>query len=130
MKIRNGFVSNSSSSSFLIYGTFCDEHDKLSFTDELVERYATSEKISFEEAKDILDEKSSYYICNFICSLLGSDFVADGISGYDAIWLGRPWDSVKDDETGLQFKQSIEKSISKYLFNVKFDTFQEAWYDG
>jgi hypothetical protein len=47
------------------------------------------------------------------------------------IYLGLSWDEVKDDETGLQFKNKIEFEIEKLIGKkVKCATHSEAWYDG
>jgi len=50
---------------------------------------------------------------------------------YDCYYIGRSWDTIKDDETGLQFKQSVEEKI-KTLFGdeVKCETYECAWRDG
>lgn len=96
MKIRNGFVSNSSSSSFLIYGC----------------------QVSQEVANKAEGMK---------------DVKFDVVYGeYDSYYLGLSWRKVKDDQTGKEFKESVEKSIKEAFEDEDFEfgTFSEAWYDG
>ena len=101
MKTRQGFVSNSSTSSFLIYGMNVegDSEDVESKIDELK-----------------LD--------------LGYWYVEGG-----GLYVGRSWSGVKDDQTGLQFKESVTEDVKKLLAGVgseeKVDcgTHQEAWYN-
>jgi hypothetical protein len=104
MKIRIGFVSNSSSSSFLIYGVRVES-----------------------EAYGKLENKE---LPNGICCLQGPP---DDDGGY----IGAPWNSVKDDETGKQFKDRVAAAIAEMFKQngvdmEKFEcgTHQEAWYDG
>lgn len=103
MKVRVGFVSNSSSSSFLIYGA---EISRSSFSDP--ELY---EKIIEEEVK-VPKPVSLVY-------------------GPDCKYIGRSLSSIGDDETGRQFKESVEKAIEQ-IAGKKLPCFihQEAWYDG
>lgn len=97
MKIRMGFVSNSSTSSFLIYGT---------------------DDISSEEYDLISDKyyKEIDYHCPY----------------EDHYYIGYSWDSIKDDETGKQFKDRVESKIKELLGrdNMSFGTYEEAWRDG
>lgn len=96
MKIRLGFVSNSSTTSFLIYGAYLTTKE----LDELTDSLPT-----------LLEKNYSYD--------------EDG-------YLGRSWDTVKDDETGKQFKESVEKEVKKLFPNKKleFRTVKEAYRDG
>jgi len=75
MKIRNGFVSNSSSSSFLIYGC--------------------------QVSKEVADKAEGM-----------KDVKFDVVYGeYDSYYLGLSWHKVKDDQTGKEFKESVEVVI-------------------
>ena len=101
MKIRNGFVSNSSSSSFLVYGSECPrsvEND--------------------EKCAELIKELGIEYIYGY---------EDEGISDC----IGLSWDEVKDDETGKQFKERVEEAVKKILGNnVKCWTLSAAWRDG
>ena len=85
MKIRMGFVSNSSSSSFCIVGYSIDS-DKFDDYDDLYEIFKPSK---------------------LVCSR--------GISDYsDSYIIGKYIENMKDDETLLDFKKGILKEIQDY----------------
>ena len=41
---------------------------------------------------------------------------------------GKSWDEIKDDQTGLEFKQEIENNIKKLLPEANCGTHQESWF--
>jgi|WetSurMetagenome_2_1015567.scaffolds.fasta_scaffold142667_4 hypothetical protein len=86
MKIRNGFVSNSSSSSFLIYGSFITDSQINGISREVLEKIIEDNKLDIE-------------------TFFGE--------GDDYQYIGKSWDSIKDDETGKQFKSHIEEEVKK-----------------
>lgn len=113
MKVRNGFVSNSSSSSFLIYGA---------------DLYNQREKIISVLGLD--EDIDNYELAETIAAKAKLPFSSTGEIG-ESIYVGRSWDSIKDDETGLVFKQSIQKALTDALgLEVKCGTCEEAWRDG
>jgi len=99
MKIRTGFVSNSSSSSFCIYGTSID-----------TKRVEGIEKQIEEMGLEI----------------------HNGDCNYDngTLYVGRSWSSIKDDETGAQFKEFVRKALNKFFGDTECTTTEQAWYDG
>lgn len=108
MKIRTGFVSNSSSSSFCIYGSV----------------------VNVKELKKSLNIMNKKY-----CDI--EDEMPEGLEAHftpyndDECNVGRSWSSIKDDETGLQFKQRVEADLRTLLKKaVKCQTLERAWYDG
>jgi hypothetical protein len=50
--------------------------------------------------------------------------------GSDVIFIGRDFESIKDDETGKQFKQNVEQKVNSIFFNdtdkIKFDVYIET----
>jgi hypothetical protein len=106
MKIRVGFVSNSSSSSFCIYGTTISKID--------IEKI-TGEDFDYDTGK--------------LEDITGLECFAPGEGS--TIYIGRSYSSIRDDESGKQFKDSVENALKKSLGReVKCDTQEEAWYSG
>lgn len=98
MKIRNGFVSNSSTSSFCIFGIYLDKYE--------------GDEYELEKKARELGLEMEY-------------------PPYGNPAIGRSFSSIKDDETGAQFKQSVRDNLAKLgLPTDKVSLCEEAWYDG
>lgn len=95
MKIRLGFVSNSSSSSFCIWGVYLDR-DK------------------YRELEETIED---------------TDLEIHS-TPWDSYAVGRCFSSIKDDETGAQFKQGVVDKLALVGITTKCGLCQEAWYDG
>ncbi|MEN6550055.1 MAG: hypothetical protein ABFE07_28770 [Armatimonadia bacterium] len=113
MKIRTGFVSNSSSQSFLIYGLCFEAVSELPVFAEKAE----SEDFDEYDEMDKLAEKH-------------------GLEYHDpdggSLYLGRSWAMVGDHQTGAEFKAAVKKAIEEAtgLKNPSLGTHEEAWRDG
>lgn len=92
MKIRDGFVSNSSTSSFMIMGVSYDR-DEIMTTFNVEDSYDVCEKF------DTLDVEFGYEC----------DYAAIGLSP----------EKMKDDETLLDFKNRIVEELNKSELDVK-----------
>ena len=96
MKIRNGFVSNSSSSSFLIYGAIVSS--------------------SIEDFGKKEDEDEDDCVSEILYRLTEKDSEVSSHRPPDGeIYVGISWARVGDDETGKQFKAPAEKTIEPVL---------------
>jgi len=107
MKIRSGFVSNSSSSSFCIYGTSMD-------FGEVIEKVKEMNILTEDEMEQIEEDDS-----------LLEEYLSDKTDlaiyvNEDQFWMGRSWASIKDDETGAQFKESVKAEVEK-LFGADLE---------
>ena len=130
MKIRQGFVSNSSSSSFCIYGI------SISF-DEAIEnpklKAALEKVLKKKEEEDgeglNLDDLSSWDVSEII---EGETGLAVYVPYESYLYIGGDWCTIGDKETGAKFKTKIRRLIKKWFDvpNDKFGTHEEAWRDG
>jgi hypothetical protein len=108
MKIRPGFVSNSSTTSFLIYGACLDGHEFKYDEDKFDDLY---------EYLDSLDFKNTHLSIEH---------------GFESHYIGICPTEIGDDETGAQFKARVEAAIKKVLpdYTGKFEYYEEAFHDG
>lgn len=118
MKIRNGFVSNSSSTSFCIYGTVMDTYELENLitgsedkTDEqivLLAKMKLNDIDASEDIHEILENIASKYDLSHYTSDDGECFI------------GRDVTSIRDDETGKEFKESTAEKL-KSIFGDKIE---------
>lgn len=123
MKVRVGFVSNSSTSSFCIYGVFLDEVPAY-LKDGKDE--AKDEKNEEDEYED--DDEDEYELMESRASELGlAHHYPDGFGGH---YVGLSWSGIKDDETGRAFKDRVEKLVAEFCGEkTACETLEEAWHD-
>jgi hypothetical protein len=99
MKVRNGFVSNSSSTSFCAWGVYIDTQEIESIlgaeVDENVDWYDTFNDI--EEAFDtVIDRTKLFYTI-----------------GEESLYIGLEYEDLTDDETGKEFKERAETMLKE-----------------
>jgi len=103
MKIRHGFVSNSSSQSFCIYGVCIG-----------------AKEVGIEDDDKLMDKADEAGL-----------FTSYGPEYSDGIYIGREFSTIGDDETGKEFKEGVEKKMEE-LFGKKIDcgVCECGWYNG
>lgn len=113
MKIRNGFVSNSSTSSFLLYGT-CIEDE--SIIEKAFKRKYPHEKFS-----------GTYDAIEKLCEEFGLEYYCP----WDYWYIGKSWSRVEDTETGSLFKERVRTLLESIFVDedLHICTHEEAWHD-
>jgi len=127
MKCRIGFVSNSSSESFCMFGIGIEYY-------EVIKKLNKKYKKLFDKEFKIKDDNYSniekYDLFEFLNNIDLNIKCNSGPPYEDYIYIGKEWCDIKDNETGLQFKNSIKNEI-KLLFkdseDLKFKTHEISW---
>jgi hypothetical protein len=136
MKIRNGFVSNSSSSSFVAVGASMDISDLLELLSDEAKLILKELMVNYDDELD-LDDGDQFMDCirdncdEFMEDLL-KKLNIDLSYSYDyeqhCIFIGKSPFSIGDDETGKQFKDNIEASLLKLLKTVELEDIENITY--
>src|SRR5271157_2755512 len=105
MKTRIGFVSNSSTSSFLIYGVVFRRSEAAALLAKLDKADDGKDK---EEDEDDFDD-SLYEKLDEKLDEIIEDTCLRFYMPYEGeyVYIGTSWGQVGDDETGKQFKQRV-----------------------
>ena len=109
MKIRDGFVSNSSSSSFCIYGAIisCENANELR-----------------DKIEDIIPDGGQWYVGK-------GPYFEDNLR----LYVGRHLRSIGDNELGAEFKDTVYKMLEELKQKLGVDHegtcfIEEGWYNG
>jgi hypothetical protein len=125
MKMRQGFVSNSSSSSFMIFGATLDKSKFLSKLFKAVD----AELLDKEEIESVDDlGNSEWLIGQMLESLeLPNDLTMHNPSEEDEVYFGLGIDDMGDDETKKQFQEAVQSKIDKVTEALKMPKVECEW---
>ena len=113
MKVRHGFVSNSSASSFVIHGASIDKDIIGAKLREMHKDDSPADKQKFEEE---LEECGVDEFVDDLSKIIpGNLIVRDFWYEEDEVYIGRPYTSMKDNETYGEFKASIAHALKEFL---------------
>ena len=122
MKIKLDFITNSSSSSFVVMGATIGHGN---IPDEIFQLVADKLDYSLEEVKEDIGE--------FIVNMVEKTDL-DYSYGYEYsgdLMVGIPYTKMNDDETLGQFKEKVRKQIQEALgIDTQPYHIEECWWDG
>lgn len=122
-KVRAGFVSNSSSSSFCVWGAILDADETEKLVDNISTLYSDDSEVLkvLTQWRETQDEESIFnqHLSEIIGVLNKKKVIQDIEFNVDwegeSLLIGRSYSTLKDTETGSQFKRATEKTLRDIL---------------
>lgn len=137
MKVKFDFVTNSSTTSFVVWGIQCYDKDKIFKNEKLIElafdvydKENNEEGLTLSEFKEKIEDSSIYELIDLIEDKIKPLDYSTGPEGYE-FWIGGSPESMRDDQTLGEYKKEIIEKLNKLGFEVeRLDFICEAWRDG
>ena len=133
MKIRNGFVSNSSASSFCIYGWKVRQINYKDDDDYIIHQKRIVEMLECLEEKFELKRYNSLaqYVTDYECLILGvGSYTTEFDHGYDGFWqdYDSPWPSKENCDKLDALRKEFEEKFSDMLLLDSFQTYMDTYW--
>lgn len=139
MKVRLGFVSNSSSTSFCIYGAyfgdivepvknFLKDKTKNEIRQILSDQYIECEEEDFLDLDDLLSNIEFSDLAELLMSTI-KDLTCYECYETNEFWAGLGIESMDDNETKKQFQDRVEKLIKETFSDedIEASWYEECW---
>ena len=125
MKAKLDFVTNSSSTSVVLWGTYLNDSE-VQANKVLMQKVNEYEKK--EGREEFGEDDGLCEIGEALCEVSGLETRADYES--NGIFIGKSPFSMKEDETLKEFKSKIESKFKEIGINKNVEQIVESWYDG
>lgn len=113
MKVRIGFVSNSSSSSYAVYGAVFND------IDDVMRILKAAGAVTEEEIQEAVQNEDEYTLIRENVDNLGENWnIVGDWECMEEFIVGRNMNSIRDEETGKQFKDSVVKQLKEWTGSV------------
>ena len=113
MKIRQGFISNSSTTSFCIYGVHFSRGELFKVMNAIdVKAKLMLANMNKSNDMEEMDDNDLFQVIDEAYDFKNVDCYSPEDGG---VYVGRSWSSIKDDETGKQFKDSVKNELKQVI---------------